>query len=74
LENGKTITINASNNTADTRYISKVSVNGKTHTANWFDHQVLMQGATIDFTMSSTPNKERGTREQDVPYSFSIKR
>jgi predicted alpha-1,2-mannosidase len=74
LENGKTLTINAANNAFDTRYVNKVNVNGKAHSANWFSHEALMAGATIDFTMSNTPNKERGTKPADFPYSFSVKK
>ena len=31
----------------------------------------LMNGAKITMKMSSTPNKQRGVRESDFPYSFS---
>ena len=30
-----------------------------------------MNGGNIEFTMSTTPNKQRGTLDEDVPYSFS---
>jgi putative alpha-1,2-mannosidase len=30
-----------------------------------------MDGAKIDVKMSATPNTQRGTAEEDLPYSFS---
>lgn len=71
LENGKKVEINAPGNTHDTRYIQDIKVNGKNYTKNYFTHGDLMNGATIDFTMSDTPNKERGVNKSDFPYSFS---
>jgi len=71
LENGKTVEINAPGNTPDTRYISDISINGKSSSKNYFTHTDLMKGVKIDFTMSDTPNKNRGTKKADFPYSFS---
>jgi putative alpha-1,2-mannosidase len=68
LENGKTVTVNASNSN---RYVDKLMVNGKPYTKTWLSHRELMKGAVLDFTMSATPNKQRGIREEDAPYSFS---
>jgi len=71
LENGKRVEINAPGNAPDTRYISDVKINGKSSSKNYFTHTDLMKGAKIDFTMSDTPNKTRGTKKADFPYSFS---
>ena len=71
LENGNKIKINAPGNSHGTRYIENVKVNGQNYTKNYFTHGDLMNGATIDFTMSDTPNKERGVNKADFPYSFS---
>jgi putative alpha-1,2-mannosidase len=71
LENGKTVEINAPDNSRETRYVSGIKVNGEEYTKNYFTHDQLMDGAKIDFTMSATPNKTRGTNESDFPYSFS---
>jgi putative alpha-1,2-mannosidase len=30
-----------------------------------------MQGAVLDFEMSDAPNKNRGTKTEDFPYSLS---
>ena len=71
LENGKTITINASANSEQNRYVKDLKVNGKAYAKNWLSHSELMKGATLDFDMSSTPNKKRGINKEDVPYSLS---
>lgn len=71
LENGKKIIINAPANSTDHRYINSLSLNGQAYTKNWLSHQRLLQGATLDFTMSDSPNKQRGVKIEDFPYSFS---
>jgi predicted alpha-1,2-mannosidase len=73
LENGKTVVINASNNSPANRYVAAIKVNGKSYSKNWFSHQALMEGAVIDFTMSASPVKERGTKPEDYPFSMSRK-
>ncbi|MEA5080076.1 MAG: GH92 family glycosyl hydrolase [Dysgonamonadaceae bacterium] len=71
LENGKTVEINAVNNNKDSRYVSDIKVNGNTYTKNYFTHSEFTNGAKIDFQMSSTPNKKRGIKASDFPYSFT---
>jgi predicted alpha-1,2-mannosidase len=71
LENGKTITINALNNSADNKYVNSLSIDGKPYTNNWVSHKALLNGAELNFDMIATPNKVRGTKDADVPYSMS---
>ena len=71
LENGKKIVLNAKNNSAENRYVQSVKVNGKEYDKNYFTQEQFKNGVIIDFKMSSTPNKERGTKKSDFPYSFS---
>lgn len=71
MENGKKLVITAPQNNADNRYVQDVKVNGQPYTKNWFEHSALQQGGTINFTMSATPNKSRGTAPAAAPYSFS---
>ena len=71
LENGKKVVIKANNNGEANRYISSMKVNGKNYTKNYLTHGDLMRGMTINYNMSVTPNKNRGTQDSDVPYSFS---
>ena len=72
LSNGKQIEINANNNSNENRYISKLSVNGKPYTKNWISYRELMKGATLDFVMSTVPDKKRGIQKEDLPYSYSL--
>lgn len=71
LENGKQVIINAPNNNKDNIYISSMTVNGQPYSKNYLTHEQLLNGAVINYKMSSTPNKERGTEVSDFPYSFS---
>ena len=71
LENGKEVVINAPKNSDSNKYINKLTINGKEYTKNWLSHTDLMKGATLDFDMSETPNKNRGTATSDFPYSLS---
>ena len=73
LENGKTVTINAPENSAENRYLHALSVNGQPVTRTYLTHGELLGGATINATMSHTPNTKRGILEKDAPYSFSRK-
>lgn len=73
LENGEKITINASNNSEETRYINEMQLNGKKYTKNYLTHDDLKDGANIEYKMSSEPNKNRGINKEDFPYSFSEK-
>jgi len=69
LENGKRVTINAR---GEGRYVDRLAVKGGAIERNWLGHDELLQGATLDFTMSKQPNKLRGVKPADAPYSFSL--
>jgi predicted alpha-1,2-mannosidase len=71
LENGNSITITAPENSDSHRYIHKMSVNGKPWDKNYVNYYELMDGAHLEFEMSETPNKNRGTKSTAFPYSFS---
>ncbi len=72
LENGKTVTINAPDNSAESRYIQSLSLNGQLYGKNWISHKTLMNGGTLHFRMTATPNKQRGVTAGAYPFSFSI--
>jgi predicted alpha-1,2-mannosidase len=71
LENGKKIEISAPKNCAENRYVQKIKLNKKTYSKNFFNYSELMKGASINFEMGAEPNKNRGTKDADFPYSFS---
>ncbi|MFV0376333.1 MAG: GH92 family glycosyl hydrolase [Mangrovibacterium sp.] len=71
LENGKTIEIDAPDNSAANRYVESMTLNGQAWTKNFLKYGDLMKGAKITFGMGDEPNKQRGTKDEDFPYSFS---
>ena len=71
LENGKKVIINAPGNSAANKYVSNLTYNGKPYDLNYLDHKTLMQGAVLNFNMSAKPNKQRGIKNTDFPYSLS---
>jgi len=73
LENGKTVSISAPANSAVNKYVKALNCNGKAYTKNWLSHSELMKGASINVDMIAAPNKTKGTKDSDVPYSLSNK-
>jgi predicted alpha-1,2-mannosidase len=71
LENGKTVTINAGKNSATNKYVQSLLMNGKPYSKNWISHSGLQSGAVLNFDMTATPNKTRGSNPADFPYSLS---
>jgi predicted alpha-1,2-mannosidase len=71
LENGKTLEINAPENSNDNRYIQSLKLNGKNYSRNYLNYSDLMNGGNIDIEMGQQPNKKRGINLSDFPYSFS---
>ncbi|MCL1938419.1 MAG: GH92 family glycosyl hydrolase [Candidatus Azobacteroides sp.] len=71
LENGKKFTLAAKNNRPSNRYIQSLKVNGKKYGKNYLTHDLFQQGGRIQFEMSDQPNRSRGTKDSDAPYSFS---
>lgn len=74
LENGKKVIINAPTNSDANRYVSALTVNGKPYDYNWLSHAALLQGGVLNFSMSATPNKARGIKAEDLPYSLSTEK
>jgi predicted alpha-1,2-mannosidase len=74
LENGKKIEINAANNSPANKYVNTLSVNGKPYGLTWLSHSELKKGAVLNFNMAPLPNKTRGTKVSDVPYSLSTEK
>ncbi len=71
LENGKTIVIDAPENSADNKYVQSVELNGKAYSKNYYNYSSLVKGVNIKIGMGVKPNMNRGTKETDFPYSFS---
>ena len=71
LENGKTVTIEAPDNSDTNRYVEDLDVDGKPYNLNYVTYDQLTSGATLKYDMGSTPNLTRGTADESKPYSFS---
>ena len=55
------------------RYIKKVLFNGKEYTKLYLTHADILQGGTLEFEMAARPNKARGQKPSDKPYSMTTK-
>ncbi len=71
LENKKTFTIEANENSRMNVYIKNAKLNGIDYTKNWISHDEIMKGGVLKFEMDSKPNKARGIQKNDFPYSLS---
>jgi predicted alpha-1,2-mannosidase len=72
LENGKTLVVEAKRNSPGDQYVQSVKFNGKPHNKLWFRHADIVNGATIVFTLGSTPNPKFGVEPGAVPPSISV--
>lgn len=71
FENGRTLTFTAEQNSPENRYIDRMTVNGQDYTRNYLRRADLQQGGEVVYRMSPVPNRQRGTSQSDLPYSFS---
>lgn len=71
FENGKTLVIDAPENSAERLYVRSMKWNGRNYTKNYIDHNEMMKGGTVEFEMDTRPNERRGVGPEDFPYSFS---
>lgn len=71
LENGKKLEIVAPANSDTNCYIKTLNYNGKNYTKNYINHFDLIKGGRLLFDMDGKPNKNRGVKDSDFPYSFS---
>lgn len=70
LENGKDVDIQSEGKGC---YVDEMLLNGNSYQHNYLDMNSLMQGTQITYRLSEQPNLQRGTQEDDAPYSFSRK-
>ena len=71
FENGQTLEIDAPDNGAGKPYVESLMQDGVPYTKNYLRHSDLLKGGRLTFDMSGKPNLQRGTAEDDRPYSFS---
>ena len=71
LENGRQITIQGNNQSAQNYYVQSLTING-TNSANlWLPFSTLQNGANLVFTLTNAPSSW-GTNAADAPPSFGI--
>ena len=73
LPNGKSLTVKAPKVSDKNRYVKKVLLNGKEYSKLYLTHADLLAGGVIEFDMASKPNKARGQKPADKPYSMTGK-
>jgi predicted alpha-1,2-mannosidase len=71
MSNGKKLVIQANNNSDKNIYVQKLSFNQTVINKNWISHSDITKGGILLFEMSNEPNKSRGTKKEDAPFSFS---
>ena len=65
LENGKTFTITAPNNSPSSQYIKEVSLNNSPLLNSYFTHNDIMKGGVLEFTMGQSKT-DWGTLEVNI--------
>jgi predicted alpha-1,2-mannosidase len=74
FENGKTLKIKAPENSKENVYVKDITYNGSKVKNNYLKHNDLLKGGTLIFHMSSRPEKNRGTKEENFPFSMSTEK
>ena len=74
MPNGKTLTIEARNNSAENVYIQSATFNGQPHDRTFLTREALQQGGTLTFVMGPQPNKEWGSDKADAPFSMTARK
>jgi len=67
LENGNQFTIVA-DGAGDKNYITEVKLNGKELDRSYLNHEEIMNGGTLEFTMSNEPTAW-GSKDEEIPSS-----
>lgn len=71
MDNGKTFTIEAQQNSSENKYIQSATLNGKPLERTWLSHSEIIAGGTLVFRMGPEPNKKWGSKPSDAPPSMS---
>ena len=71
LENGNDVLIEAPDNSSENVYVAGLTLNGRKWGHNFIKYGDLLSGARLKYRMSAEPSKDRGTSEEDKPYSLS---
>lgn len=67
---GQTISISAPNASVDTPYVQYLLVNGQPSSHPWLPASFIVQGGTLEYTLTSIPSPSWGSAASDAPPSF----
>lgn len=71
LGHGKQLMIETKRKNPDDKYLQSVTVNGKPTNRLWIEHEVLVRGAHLVYTLGPEPNRTLGTDESVMPPSLT---
>jgi predicted alpha-1,2-mannosidase len=71
FENGKKLVIDAPKNSKENIYVKDIKLNGRLIKENYIRHDDLLKGGKLIFIMGNEPDMNRGTEEENFPYSMS---
>ena len=74
LPNQKTLSVESKDNNLNNVYINEATLNGTPFSKSYLTHSEILEGGTLTFRMSNTPNKERGSNQEDLPFSMSLEK
>ncbi|MDR2383062.1 MAG: glycoside hydrolase family 92 protein, partial [Prevotellaceae bacterium] len=63
LPNGKTFTVNVSDNSPENVYIQSAKLNGQTYNRCYIDYADIVNGGTLELVLGKTPNTNWGTEK-----------
>ena len=71
LPNGKAFEVKAPGVSDRNRYVKEVRLNGIPYSKLYITHADILAGGTLEFVMTSKPDKRRGLKPSDKPYSLT---
>jgi predicted alpha-1,2-mannosidase len=70
LENGRSVVVSAPDTSPDNRYVQSLTVNGEAYDATTLPHDLLVEGAVLEFAMGPRPSTW-GTAPHSAPPSLT---
>lgn len=71
LPGGNLLEIRAPGVSDKKRYVQSVTWNGRPYDKLYITHQDLLKGGVLEFKMGASPNRRRGQKAEDKPYSMT---
>lgn len=71
LPNGNILEIKAEGVSDTRRYVQSLTINGKKYDKLYITHADLLKGGVWEFKMGTSPNKKKGQKAENKPYSLT---